>query len=97
MQLLSYLNAGYTHEEAVRKSLRVKPNDATRAGQDAGRRHYFGEFGRYCVVAVHTRFDAVCWFVMDAHGITDEQVRRGEFPPVIRQEATYEAAISGLN
>ena len=75
---------------------KVQPNDPNRAGQDASKRQYFGAFDRYSVFAVHTRFDAVCWFVTDAEGITDDQVRAGEFPPVIRQEATREAAMAGL-
>jgi hypothetical protein len=80
----------------IRNGGKVEPNDPTRAGQDASKRQYFGEFGRYAVFAVHTRFDAVCWFVTDAESIADAQVRAGEFPAVIRQEATREAAMAGL-
>jgi len=71
-------------------------NDPKRAGQNASKVRYFGEFSRYAVFAVHTRDSAVCWFVTDAAGISDDEVRAGEFPPVIRQEPTYEAAIKGL-
>jgi len=76
--------------------LKSETNNPARAGQDASKRRYFGECSRYAVFAVHTRFDAVQWFVTDAQGVTDEQVRRGELPPVIRQEPTYEAAIASL-
>ena len=96
MNLRSYLNAGFTHEEAAQRSLKVEANDPKRAGRNASKTKYFGEFSRYAVFAVHTRFDAVSWFVTDAEGITDEQVKRGERAPVIRQEPTYEAAIAGL-
>jgi hypothetical protein len=75
---------------------KVQPNDPKRAGQDASKRHYFGEFNRYSVFAVHTRFDVVQWFVTDAESVTDAQVRAGELPAVIRQEATREAAMAGL-
>lgn len=96
MKIRTYLNAGYSYEEAARKSLKVQSNDPARAGQIASKVSYFGEFGRYSVYAVHTRFDAVQWFVTDAEGVTDEQVRHREMPPVIRQESTYEAAVAGL-
>jgi hypothetical protein len=80
----------------IRNGGKVEANDPTRAGQDASKRQYFGEFNRYSVFAVHTRFDAVQWFVTDAETITDAQVRAGQLPAVIRQETTREAAMAGL-
>lgn len=77
-------------------SIKVQANDPGRAGQNASDAVLFGEFDRYAVFAVHTRFDAVSWFVVDAEGVTDAQVRAKQLPPVIRQEPTYEAAIADL-
>ncbi|MCI0393205.1 MAG: hypothetical protein MOB07_31135 [Acidobacteria bacterium] len=71
-------------------------NDPNRAGQHATQPEYCGEHKRYSVFAVHTRFDTVCWFVTDALGITDAEVKAGKFPPVIRQEKTREEAMRGL-
>ena len=67
-------------------------NDPRQAGALATRKSPFGPWSRYAVAAVHTRFDAVSWFVWDAEQadpITGEQL-------VIRQEPTREAAVSGL-
>ena len=66
-------------------------NDARRAGQVAGGEEVFGEFSRFKVFAVHTRFDAVQWFVTDAEKVDDAGL-----PAVIRQESTREAALLGL-
>lgn len=42
-------------------------NDPSRAGQRASRRAlFFGPHKRFAVYAVHTRFEAVQWFVSDA-------------------------------
>lgn len=67
-------------------------NDPAKAGQVANQPQTFGQFARYSVYAVHTRFDAVCWFVADAE-TCDEMTG---FPAIIRQEATREAAMAGL-
>jgi hypothetical protein len=37
-------------------------NDPTRRGQLAAPMRIFGEYSRYAVAPVHTRFDAVEWF-----------------------------------
>lgn len=74
---------------AKSKTLR---NDPTLAGQLAGRKRLFGDYHRYAVFPVHTRFDAVEWFVADAF-VTDEVTG---LPAVIRQAATEEAAVAGL-
>lgn len=62
-------------------------NDPAKAGQLATRKITFGELSRYAIAAVHTRFDAVQWFVWD--------VNSGE-PVVIRQAATFAIALVGL-
>ncbi len=69
---------------------RAEPNMPARKGELAGRGVRFGEFGRYAVAPVHTRFETVQWFVWDA-----EKDDRGS-PAVIRQDATLEATIAGL-
>lgn len=66
-------------------------NDASKRGELAARKQLFGEYRRYAVAPVHTRFDAIQWFVWDAM-LSDETGR----PAVIRQEATLHAAIDGL-
>lgn len=53
----------------------------------------FGEFGRYSVAPVWTRFDTVEWFVWDAERI--DEVTGG--PAVIRQAETREMAMAGLD
>ena len=65
-------------------------NDPTKAGRPAARKQFFGGYSRYAVAPVHTRFDAVEWFVWDAE--QDD----GGLPTVIRQAATLEEALRGL-
>ena len=65
-------------------------NDPRRKGQRASKAFRVGEFGRYAVYAVHTRFDAPQWFVADA------EIDDGGMPAIIRQEETPEAALAGL-
>jgi hypothetical protein len=65
-------------------------NDQSRAGQLAAPKRLFGDFQRYAVAPVFTRFDAVEWFVWDA-----EWHQYGE-PAVVRQSATLAEAIRGL-
>lgn len=65
-------------------------NDPTRKGQLAARKRLFGDWHRYAVAPVHTRFDAVEWFVWDAH--TDANGH----PAVIRQASTEAEAVKGL-
>ena len=69
-------------------------NDPSRAGQRAARQELFGEYRRYAVYPVYTRFDAVQWFVADA--MTPDPDNAG-LPSIIRQEDTKEAAMHGLN
>lgn len=72
---------------------KVQKNDPARKGELAGRKMLFNG-SRYAVAPVHTRFDAVQWFVWDAEAI---EIPDGAKTIVIRQEETYEAAVSGLN
>jgi hypothetical protein len=65
-------------------------NDPSRKGQLAARKQLFGDYRRYAIAPIHTRFDAVSWFVWDADGYP-----MGE-PAVIRQEATLAKAIANL-
>ena len=67
-------------------------NDPSRAGSLAARKRLFGAFCRYAVAPVHTRFDAVEWFVWDAE-VTDPETG---LAAVIRQAATLEEAVRGL-
>jgi hypothetical protein len=70
----------------------ITTNNPKLAGQQAGPKAYFGEHRRFAVYPVHTRFDAVSWFVADAE-LIDEATG---FASIIRQEATKEAAMDGL-
>ena len=66
-------------------------NNPSLKGSLATKKQFFCGF-RYAVAAVHTRFDAVEWFVWDAeHSLSDTS--RAE---VIRQAPTMEEAIKGL-
>ena len=65
-------------------------NDPAKAGRPAARKQFFGGCSRYAVAPVHTRFDAVEWFVWDAE--QDD----GGLPAVIRQAATLDEALRGL-
>ena len=70
----------------------VPANNPAIAGELATEKQTFGDCSRYAVAAVHTRFDAVSWFVWDANQ-TDEIT--GE-PLVIRQSESPEKAVAGL-
>lgn len=67
-------------------------NNPSLAGQQAAPKQFFGEFRRYAVYPVHTRFDAVSWFVADGEQL-DEQTG---LAAIIRQSETKEAAMDGL-
>jgi hypothetical protein len=67
-------------------------NNPSLKGQPAARKQLFGDNSRYAVAPIHTRFDAVEWFVWDAeHALSTNS--RAE---VIRQAATLEEALRGL-
>jgi len=72
--------------------MNLQRNNPAFAGRLASDRRIFGEFGRYALAAVHTRFDAVTWMVFDAE---QEDEITGK-PKIIRQESTPELAVNGL-
>jgi len=67
-------------------------NVPSKAGQKAGAYEIFGAFARYAVFPVHTRFDAIEWFVVDSE--REDPVCGGM--AIIRQEPTRELAMAGL-
>lgn len=67
-------------------------NTPALAGKMAGRAIPAGEFGRYRVYPVHTRFDAVQWFATDA-----DRLDSAGLPAVVRQCRTFADAVAGLN
>ena len=67
-------------------------NDPSRPGTLASDKRAFGPFNRYRIAAVHTRFDAVSWFVWDAE---TPEAKTG-LASVIRQSATEADAMAGL-
>jgi len=67
-------------------------NNSKFAGQLAAKKELFGGYSRYAVAPIHTRFDAVEWFVWDAEKI--DPVTGG--PDVIRQAQTKSEALAGL-
>ena len=66
-------------------------NSPARSGQPASSAMYL-DGHRYKLQAIHTRFDAVAWFVVDAEKVDDVT----GLPAVIRQEATPAAAVATL-
>jgi len=79
--------------EAMHRELRISRNNPELAGQLAGRKEFFGPNSRFAVAPVHTRFEAIEWFVWDSEQIDD--VTNG--PKVIRQVATRALAIEGID
>jgi hypothetical protein len=70
---------------------RLPANNPALRGQPAARKQLFGDCSRYAVAPIHTRFDAIEWFVWDA----DRLDKQGA-PEVIRQAATLDEALQGL-
>ncbi len=68
-------------------------NNPDKKGQLAARKRFFGDHSRYAVAPVHTRFDAVQWFVWDAENPWLDETG---LPSVIRQASSLEEAINGL-
>jgi hypothetical protein len=71
---------------------KVAENNPSLKGSLAGKRMLFGDWARYAVAPVHTRWDAVSWFVWDAEYINEKTGH----PEVIRQAPTFEEAVKGL-
>jgi len=65
-------------------------NNPNLAGELAAKKELFGEYSRYAIAPIHTRFDAIEWFVWDAHTIDPLTGH----PDVIAQEATKEEALA---
>ena len=66
-------------------------NRPERKGELADCKRLFGDYSRYAVAPVYTRFDAVEWFVWDA-----EKIMTGNYHEPIRQASTLEEAIANL-
>jgi hypothetical protein len=71
--------------------MKHQPNDPALAGRLASSVVVFGRAGRYQLAAVHTRFEAVQFFVWDTSELDEDGL-----PRVCRQEATEESARRGL-
>ena len=69
-------------------------NDPAKKGQLAARKRLFGPYSRYAVAPIHTRFDAVEWIVWDAE---NPWMDASGLPGIIRQAATLEDALHGLD
>jgi len=69
----------------------VENNNPLKAGCRAGNRLFFGDFSQYAVFPVHTRFESVCWLVVNV-----ETMDELGLPTVIRQASSFEAAIKDL-
>lgn len=69
---------------------KLPANNPLLKGQLAARKQFFDGY-RFAVAPIHTRFDALEWFVWDAN-VTDKSGRA----EVVRQAATLEDAIRGL-
>jgi hypothetical protein len=79
----------------MRKPIKFKTsyaNDVTRKGQLAAPKQLFGDCSRYAVAPVHSRFDAIQWFVWDAETNCPDT----GLPEVIRIEPTLSQALQGL-
>ncbi len=67
-------------------------NDPALRGQLAAEMQYFGEANRYAVAPLHTRFDAITWFVWDSQHRLSTQ----DWHEVIRQADTLDEALRGF-
>lgn len=66
--------------------------DPSKRGQIAAPKVLFGEFSRYAIAPIHTRFGDVVWFVWDAEKELDDT----HMADVIRQESSFVKAVEGL-
>ena len=67
-------------------------NDSSKRGELAAPKVLFGEFSRYAVAPLHSRFGSIVWFVWDAEKSYDET----KAADIIRQGCTLEEAVEGL-
>lgn len=72
--------------------LKFFTNDPRKAGQLASRKAFFGDYHRFAIAAVHTRFDDVEWFVWDA----EDPASTLDHAEVVRQSPTITEALEGL-
>ena len=70
----------------------VPSNNPMLRGSLAAPKQRFGDHGRYAVAPIHTRFDAVEWFVWDA----EHELSTMSRAEVIRQEPSVEESLRGL-
>jgi hypothetical protein len=71
---------------------KIPANNPALKGQPAAKKQFFGDCSRYAVWPVHTRFEAIQWFVADAeHPLSDMS-----HAEIVRQAETLEAALEGL-
>lgn len=73
--------------------IKVEKNNPHKSGQRASEKVIFGDYSRYALYAIHTRFDCVWWIVQDTETL-DPIVM--DMPAIIRQEVKLEDAIDGL-
>lgn len=85
----------YHNREDVLVALasRIEPNDPTRRGAHASDYVIFGPHGRYAIYAIHTRFDAIEFQVIDVEQVDPNT---GDYGSVVRQEPTAMEALRGL-
>jgi hypothetical protein len=67
-------------------------NNPALKGSLAANKQFFGDASRYAVAPIHTRFDAVEWFVWDAEHPNSDMTQA----EVIRQAETLEDAVCDL-
>lgn len=79
------------------KPRNIQINDTTKKGELATEKILFGEFYRYAIAGVHTRFENIVWFIWDAnipdelYDYTNEEF--GYVPKIIYQAETWDEAI----
>jgi len=88
----SILNAIAGRTNMASFSFASVTNNPSLKGSLAAPKQYFGEASRYAVAPVHTRFDAIEWFVWDAEHPNSNL----DHAEIIRQAETLEEAVSGL-
>lgn len=66
------MRKSYTTLESVTpKAIKLQANDPARKGEYASNHVFWGNDSRYCMRAVHTRFNKVSYMIFDAEGKFD--------------------------
>ena len=65
-------------------------------GSPAAPKEYFGDWKRYAIAPIHTRFDAVTWFVWDAEHKDCNKANRFR-AVIIGQHESLEKALEQVN